>query len=184
MVADIRPFLEPASVTRMGTTRDKKLFPLPLDQAWSDVPDSTLGAVGGHGKDHLAGRLWASFESSPLEDGMEHPAKRVIAEALHSNSGQQALDWLRELCTMSSRPSFAASVLRCLGRVDGVATVSWRADLVRDCLAGDNAEIRDAAVQAAEEWGDPELCGVLESHSEEEPWLRQYIRNVIEDLPK
>ena len=54
--------------------------------------------------------------------------------------------------------------------------------LVRDGLAMDSVEIRDAAIQAAESWGDSELLDVLRSHSETEPWLQQYILDVIDDL--
>ena len=46
----------------------------------------------------------------------------------------------------------------------------------------DSLEIRDAAVRAAEWWGDPEMRSVLESHSERETWLEEYIADVIDDL--
>ena len=53
---------------------------------------------------------------------------------------------------------------------------------MRDALALDDVEIRDAAVQAAELWGDREILLVLKSHSEPESWLRDYIFDVIDDL--
>ena len=55
-------------------------------------------------------------------------------------------------------------------------------ELVRDALALDDVEIRDATVQAAELWGDRDILPVLKSHSEPEPWLRDYIFHVINDL--
>ena len=54
--------------------------------------------------------------------------------------------------------------------------------LVRDGLAKNSVEVRDAAIQAAESWGDSELIEVLKAHSETEPWLRQYLNDVIDDL--
>ncbi len=41
--------------------------------------------------------------------------------------------------------------------------------------------MRDAAVQAAESWGG-DLADILRTHHEPEPWLREYIRDVISDL--
>lgn len=126
--------------------------------------------------------LHASFEADPLEDGMYHPAEKIIAEALWSLEDQDVLEWLSAICLDTSRPSFAASVLRCLGRQDSPGTNSWRVELVRSGLALSDVEIRDAAAQAAESWMDSNLVNVLESHSEPEEWLRVYIRGIIDDL--
>ena len=136
------------------------------------------------GQRHLAAKLWSSFEDYPIEDGMEHPAEKIIAEALLSAKEQHVLDWLSAFCIDASQPSFAASVLRCIGRHNNAGTVSWRVGLVRDGLTADKVEIRDAAVQAAESWGDSDLLDVLRSHSEPEPWLQQYIFDVIDDLAR
>ncbi len=155
-------------------------------QEWTAIvhdPTKPLDVgIGNRAQERLTAKLQASFEDSPLEDGMGHPAEEIIAEELRSTKDQQVPDWLKVLSTDASRPSFAASVLRCLGRQDRVGTTSWRVELVRDGLASDNVEIRDAAVQAAESWGDSDSLDVLRAHSEPEPWLQQYIRDVIEDL--
>ena len=141
-------------------------------------------AADNRARELLEAKLLASFENSPLEDGMDHPAEGILAEALQSRKDHGVLGWLKDICTDASRPSFAASVLRCLGRQEGVGAASWRVDLVRAGLAIGNVEIRDAAVQAAESWGDTASLDVLTAHSEPEPWLRQYIRDVVEDLTK
>ena len=130
----------------------------------------------------LAAKLRTSFEVDPVEDGMEHPAEGIIGEAVRCEEGERVLGWLRDFCTDAAQPSFAASTLRCLGRQDNVGTISWRVGLVCDSLAMDSVEIRDAAVQAIESWGDPDLVEVLRSHVEPEPWLRQYIFDVVGDL--
>ena len=130
----------------------------------------------------LAARLSAAFEAEPVEDGTEHLAERIIGEALRSDESGRILDWFEALCLDTIRPSFAASTLRCLGRVKNPGPFTWRAALVRDALAMGNAELRDAAVQAAESWGEPGLVDVLRSHHETEQWLREYIRAVIDDL--
>ena len=139
-------------------------------------------ATDSRGQERLAARLQASFEVESVEDGMGHPAEEIIGEALRSAEDERILDWFRDFCTDAAQPSFAASALRCLGRHDYVGTTSWRVGLLHDSLAMDSVEIRDAAVQAAESWGDSDFIEVLRSHIEPEPWLRQYILDVVDDL--
>ena len=55
----------------------------------------------------------------------------------------------------STQPVFAASVLRCLGRQEYLGTSSWRSELVRDALALDDVEIRDAARSSSGIMGRP-----------------------------
>ena len=147
-----------------------------------DLAERQKTVIVGRGQERLATKLRMSFEDSPFEDGMDHPAERIIAEALLSTNDHPVLDWLRAYCTDASQPSFAASVLRCLGRHRSVGTVSWRVELVHAGLTIDNVEIRDAAVQAAESWGASDFLPVLRGHCEPEPWLRQYIFDVVDDL--
>ena len=135
-----------------------------------------------HEQTRLAHKLHAAFETEPLEDGMHHKAEDIIEQAVQSEEAPHILEWLRDFSSDDTQPVFAASVLRCLGRQEHLGTSSWRSELVRDALALDDVEIRDAAVQAAELWGDHEILLVLESHSEPEQWLRDYVSDVIDDL--
>ena len=155
---------------------NEQIAPMPYAIEWrSDMSDNAPE------RDRFAAKLWASFEDEPLEDGMWHPAEKIIGDAL-SSTDERALAWLEDICLDASQSSFAASVLRCLGRHANVGAVSWRVGLVRNCLAEDSVEIRDAAVQAVEGWEDHALIAVLESHDETETWLRRYIKDVVEDL--
>lgn len=133
-------------------------------------------------QEKLAAKLQAAFEAEPLEDGMSHPAETVIRRALQSGEGGDVLEWLRRFSLDTARPGFAASVLRCLGRQERPGTGSWRVALVRDGLAAEDVGIRDAAIQAAELWGDRDMRRVLEEHFEPVLWLRNYVRDVMEDL--
>lgn len=130
----------------------------------------------------LENRLLASFEAEPVEDGMDHPAERIIRNVLENSENQNVLDLFSTFSLNMAHPSFAASVLRCLGRQAHLGTTLWRTELVRDALKMSDIEIRDAAVQAAELWGDDEIRNVLEQHSESELWLRDYITDVIADM--
>ncbi len=113
---------------------------------------------------------------------MTHPAELIIDEALRSTESDLVLHWLKGFCLDAERPGFAASVLRCLGRQTSPGTVLWRVELVRTALDMDDVGIRDAAIQAAELWADREVITVLESSHHPELWLRDYIRDVIDDL--
>lgn len=177
-------FIEPATATLGYGHMSANLFPILLDV--NCLKQTTSGKLFAHNRDQqrLATKLWTSLEDYPFEDGMRHPIEGIIAKELQIAKDEVILDWLKSFCTDVSRPSFAASVLQCLGRSRDVGTVSWRVELVRESLMVDNVEIRDAAVQVAESWCDAELLIVLKSHYEPEPWLRQYISDVISDLTR
>jgi len=157
-------------------------FPMLVDEVCVELAIEQKSAIPDPRRAQLAARLSAAFEADPLEDGMDHPAEEIIGVALHSVRSELVLDWFEEFAMDKARPSFAASVLRCLGRQACPGTASWRAKLIRGALALDDVEGRDAAVQAAELWGDREVVDVLRSHREPEPWLRGYIRDVTDDL--
>lgn len=159
---------------------DSQLFPMLVDETCFAEPEPPLGED--RGKARLADMLRASFDAEPLEDGMHHPAEQIIEDALLSRESQRVLEWLRHLSLDAVNPRFSAEVLRCLGRQRHPGTALWRAELVGDGLAMDSAEIREAAVRAAEWWGNPQMRSVLESHSEVEAWLEEYISDVIGDL--
>ena len=133
-------------------------------------------------KERLAYRLRSAFEVEPFGDGMDHPADQIIEDALRSSGSQGVLDWVSAFSLDRERPNFASSILRCLGHQIHIGTPAWRAQLVRNALATDDIEIRDAAVQAAESWGGREVVNVLMLHNEPESWLQEYILEIIDDL--
>jgi hypothetical protein len=133
-------------------------------------------------RDVLLMELEADFNNEPLEDGIDHEAERTLKNALNALQAELVLPWLAEFCTKVSRPNFAASVLRCLGRLSPPGTLTWRSILIEEALQKENVEIRDAAVQAVEQWEDTDLAEILKVHEEEIPWLHDYIQEVISDL--
>lgn len=128
--------------------------------------------------------LHAAFDSEPLEDGMAHPAERVIGAALESRNRPAVLRWIRGACLDSNDPAFATGVLLCIVRRPRLGDETWRAEIVRRALAADDVTVRDAAVQAAETWGDPGLRRVLLDHADPVPWLDDYVRGVADDLAR
>ena len=166
----------------IGNPVGSSFFPMLVDAACFESATGEQALVAGQEQERLAYRLRGAFEIEPFEDGMDHPADQIIENALRSSGSQSILDWLSAFSLDTERPNFASSVLRCLGRQTHIGTAAWRAELVRNALATDDIEIRDAAVQAAESWGGLEVVNVLMLHNEPESWLQEYILEIIDDL--
>lgn len=158
------------------------LLPALVNQSNAPREIEEESSSAAHAYRQLEARLHTAFEIDPLEDGITHPAEEIIGSALQSNSEERVLEWLKTFSMDTMHPSFAASVLRCLGRLGRTGGARWRASVVQQALTEDNVEMRDAAVQAAESWGDSEIRQTLQAHSEPERWLRKYIEDVIDDL--
>ena len=132
-------------------------------------------------RERLETRLRSAFEADVLENGFDHPAESIITDALATRTPGM-LEALRRLSLDASDPGFAASTLRCLGRMKNPGTRSWRTLLIQDALRLDEVEIRDAAAQAAESWADRSLVAILAAHQESTPWLRSFICEIMDDL--
>lgn len=132
--------------------------------------------------DNLDADLRASFHEEPVEDGVTHAAEGILESALLGDAYSGILDWISQATTDTSNPAHSASILRCLGRLSFGLSTARRVKIVDDALRTDNLEIRDAAVQAAERWGDKPLIEILIAHDEPEVWLAEYIEEVISDL--
>ena len=145
--------------SRMDAPLRESLFPALVDVAGFQSAGEEQSLVQRREQERLEARLRAAFEADPLEDGMYHPAEEIIGEALQSTDGQRVLERLKAFSLDAAHPSFPASVLRCLGRQERPGTGEWRTGLVHDGLASTHVEIRDAAVQAAELWGNRGMAG-------------------------
>ena len=135
-----------------------------------------------HIRKRLELALHAVFEVDSVEDGISHPAEKIIADALAASHEDQVLDWFREFSLDADQPGFAASFLRCLGRLSNPGTEEWRVDLVRRAMRADSVQVRDAAVQAADRWADAGMIDVLKDHKDPQRWLTDYIEMVVVDI--
>ena len=149
-----------------------------IDQFFSAGPTATTLSE----KTLLFNELQADFTAEPVEDGMDHEAENTLARVLSDDTRNNVLDWLLEFCTDSEQPTFASSVLRCLANLDHPGSEAWRIRLIKTALGEDDVEIREAAIQTVEHWGESVLVEVLKAHHDEDPWLRRYVQGVIEDL--
>lgn len=149
----------------------------PLDFATLDQAHDDKDA----GRERLERALRNAFDADPVEDGVSHPAEQIAAAAVGDSS---ALDWLSRLVLDAESPTFAASTLRCLGRLSDVGTAAWRVSLVRGALSEEDVQVRDAALQAAESWGGVDMQRALAERLQFErvDWLRDAMQDVVESL--
>ena len=158
--------------------RDRMSWHQYVNRASRSSPSTTVRS----GKAILLSQLMSDFIGAPVEAGMEHEAEHTLSKALSTHSGEDILDWIAEFCTDVQRPSLSASILLCLANLPKPGSTGWRVNLIRHALETGHIEIKDAAVQAVELWGDHDLAKVLASHQEDVPWLRKYIEAVVDDL--
>ncbi len=129
----------------------------------------------------LAARLSDVFGARPLADCEEHPADDIIASFLASDVSKPYPSELEAIVLQSEDSDLVAATLQCVARFEP-PWADWRkTDLVRNALQSNDVCIRDAAVRAAESWLCPDIVTELEQHQDTEPWLQEYIREVIAD---
>jgi hypothetical protein len=120
-----------------------------------------------------------------VEDGETHPAEAILSDMLERDSVQAAL-WIQaRFHDVASRsPELAAALLTCIGRLTRIKSELWGQSLIRQALAQDSVAVREAAVNAVENWDEPRLVDELRRHLDHEPeaWLRRYMEQVIADL--
>ena len=123
------------------------------------------------------------LDDVPLEDGMLHPADSIVAHQLCVDKGECISSLDRAFRGfLSSRPQISAAILRLVGRLDYVDVGRSGMSLARAGLGQGDVEIREAAVRALENWGGAEATRLLRNHRDAEPWISDYVKQVIADL--
>lgn len=115
----------------------------------------------------------------PVEDGIAHPGERELTHLLEKY-GETAGSWVRVL-VFEGPAARGADIVRLLARLHDPISSFWRTRVVSDALASPTPCLRDAALQAAEVWRDPEIDLVLQQHKEPVAWLRDYAQRVMRD---
>lgn len=141
--------------------------------------EGPVGAMDGHLR-QLRRRIRRHLEEEPLEDGVTHPAEGLVLDMISTSAEGRAA--LALLVGEADHPDVSSAVLRLVGRVGRSADGPWRRGLVALGLAAPSPALREAAVEAVEQWEDPGLLPLLSEHAESVSWLKTYIDAVIEDL--
>lgn len=126
-------------------------------------------------------KILSAINAEPVEDGFEHPAESLLKEAV-MRYRRETVEWLYKLITEEDNAAFVASILKCLGRIEGDICEEWGVVLISKALQHRDVEVRDAAVQVAESWGTGGVLMLLKGHRDDVPWLQDYIDRVVRDL--
>lgn len=157
--------------------------------------------------DMVLAELAGVLDEEPLKDGITHRAEQTIGAHLQLFVQSDPEQLVGKL--FQENPELCASVIRCLGRCPTAAwpepgppsswqaswlvsagsnsigrSADWRRELLRQSLASIDVLLRDAAIQAVEEWEDPTLLPVLQEHDEPQLWLREYLDAVVADIAR
>ena len=124
----------------------------------------------------------STLEAEPVEDGVIHDAEMVLSKAL-SESPLCAPNWIQVAFMQTlAKPSLAAGLLQCIGRLDYNLVSSIATPLVVSGLKQSSVEIREAAISAIEQWESSELSGILLRHTESVTWLAEYAERVFQEI--
>jgi hypothetical protein len=117
----------------------------------------------------------------PIEDGVTHPAEAEVRAWLDADRSA-ACDWLSR--AIRKERNSPAMIIRIIGRQDFKLAGQWGLCVADEGLQHSDAEIREAAVRALEAWGGSDALSILRRHNDSEPWLNDYVRQVVRDLSK
>lgn len=117
------------------------------------------------------------LDDSPIEDGTTHPAEALLASHIAAFGESDLLAAVRAL----DAPERAAAWIRLMGRMPRLEG-ALRRELACFGLKSASAEVRDATVQAMENWGDRDLARLLREHHDSVEWLQDYAARVAADL--
>lgn len=159
--------------------------PFALDCRATSGETTSQGASPSSARDHVTGlrlyALLAMIAAEPVEDGVVHPAETTLSSFMKHSGSRLIQQWLTQ--GISSEPSGSAALLRLLGRCSEIEA-QFQAWLLDRALSSPSVDLRDAAVQAAESWGNPGLVSLLVRHEEAVPWLARYQASVIQELER
>jgi len=118
------------------------------------------------------------LNSTRVEAGISHLAEQVLSAHLRTYGEAGILDAVR-----SKSPAQATAFIQMLGHCANVSS-TLRSEIVSWALESTNVQVRDAAVQTAENWADRALIPLLRAHRAKEKigWLCGYITEVIADI--
>jgi len=124
--------------------------------------------------------LDSALAQEPVVDGFNHPAEPILERAFERQPERLAHRFER-LISEHLDSSKVADILRLFARLRPYRS-EWRQQIVRTALGSSSPDVRDAAIQAIESWGEPGLTDLLRSHTDTADWLAQYAAGVLRDL--
>ena len=121
-----------------------------------------------------------ALDATPVDDGISHEGDAIVRRLVEFYQSQ-FIDYMTETAKDASAASRLSSIIRLMGRNDRVPLAIKR-HVLKYSLESNSAEVRDAAVQAADLWEDRRLLDILSLHVEPLDWVRSYQKDVMVSL--
>jgi len=121
-------------------------------------------------------------EESELEYGFASELDSFLHDHLRENASVTR-EWLNSVFNRYFRDvAVATGILRTIAHLDWAQINPEGPTMAIAALSHVNVEVREAGIRAFENWGKPEAIDILKHVRCEEPWLQEYIAQVIHDL--
>ncbi len=129
----------------------------------------------------LDGSLRSKFAENPVEAGLNHGAEEVLRSAI-THRPEESERYLVAQARQGSNFPFRCDLIKVMGRLPRSCFSDQVIPLALELLQEADVEIREAAVQLAEEWRDLRFADALEMRQESVPWLANYARQVAAEI--
>ncbi len=125
--------------------------------------------------------LGGAYRMAPIEDCKQHPADDVVAELVARDTASREL--IRSM-VLNTTATWRADLMKSVGRTAANVSGEWGIGLVMAALRDTNAGVRDAALQALENWRTSDALKVLKLHAPVEavPMLQRYATQLIKEI--
>ncbi|MBE3095888.1 MAG: hypothetical protein IMZ44_02015 [Planctomycetes bacterium] len=135
---------------------------------------------------HYSKDLTARFLALVAECNLEYGYDSALDTFLHERLAENALatkDWLSSLFVRYiDDVAVVTGILRTVAHLDYDEVMPQGTIMALAALSHGNAEVKECGIRAFESWARPECLRILGTLGGLEPWLREYVDQVIADL--
>jgi len=122
------------------------------------------------------------IEDSIFEFGFKNAADEYVQNALVRYRAH-AREWINTLFNKEfNNPETTSSILRVIAHFDFSQMRPQGVTMATAALSHDDIEVKECGVRCFENWESPENIHILESVDFSDPWLEEYVDEVISNL--
>lgn len=126
-------------------------------------------------------RIVDSLAYESVQLGYSHPSEEPLRRIFEEDAAGVA----SMVSDLILEKGVGSDLLRLLGRLPleslNLAETEWRHRVLARSLASHDTALREAAIEAIENWRDAFGIGLLSSHRDPKPWLEKYAKQVVKE---
>lgn len=124
----------------------------------------------------------ALLRESDFEYGFESAADRYVQERFAENTSA-TLEWIGHLFVERFADSaITLGIVRVMAHMEYAEAKPHGVTIAISATRHPDAEVRECGVRAFENWGTRDSLELLRTLAFDEPWLQEYVEQVVEDL--